>query len=48
MNIRTMYRIAQSIENIINDIVDENVTQDHEVLEYFVTTSYSGVFIPSC
>jgi hypothetical protein len=33
MNIRTMYRIAQSIENIINDIVDENVTQDHEVLE---------------
>lgn len=36
MNIRTMYRIAQSIENIISDIVDENVTKEAEVLELLI------------
>jgi len=33
MNIRTMYRIAQSIENILDDIIDDNVTDEKEVLE---------------
>ncbi len=33
MNVRTMYRIAQSIENILDDIIDDNVTDENEVLE---------------
>ena len=33
MNVRTLYRIAQGVENILSDIIDENVTHDHEVLE---------------
>jgi hypothetical protein len=36
MNIRTLYRIVQSIENIISDIVDENVTKEAEVLELLI------------
>jgi hypothetical protein len=28
-----MYRIAQSIENILDDIIDDNVTDEKEVLE---------------
>ncbi|MEJ2779359.1 hypothetical protein WIW89_00155 [Stygiolobus sp. CP850M] len=33
MNVRTMYRIAQSIENILDDIIDDNVTDEKEILE---------------
>ncbi len=33
MNVRTMYRIAQSIENILDDIIDGNVNDEKEVLE---------------
>ena len=33
MNVRTMYRIAQSIENILDDIIDGNVEDENEVLE---------------
>jgi len=33
VNVRTMYRIAQSIENILDDIIDDNVTDEKEILE---------------
>jgi hypothetical protein len=31
-----MYRIALSIENLLNDIVDENVTNEHDILELLI------------
>jgi hypothetical protein len=31
-----MFRIAQSVENLLNDIVDENVTNEHDILELLI------------
>jgi hypothetical protein len=36
MNIRTLYRIAQGVENILSDIIDENVTKEQDVLELLI------------
>ena len=33
MNVRSLYRIAMAIENLLDDIVDERVSDDTEVLE---------------
>ena len=33
MNIRSLYRLSIAIENLLYDIVDENVTDEKEVLE---------------
>ena len=33
MNVRSLYRIAMAIENLLDDVVDERVADDTEVLE---------------
>ncbi len=33
MNIRSLYRISLSIENLLSDIVDGNVEDENEILE---------------
>jgi len=33
MNIRSLYRLSLAIENLLDDIVDGNVTDEKEVLE---------------
>ena len=33
MNIRSLYRLSMAIENLLDDIVDGNVTDEKEVLE---------------
>ena len=33
MNIRSLYRVSWTIESLLNDLVDENVTDEKEVLE---------------
>ena len=36
MNVRSLYRIAMAIENILDDVVDERVTDETEVLEILI------------
>jgi len=33
MNIRSLYRLSWTIESLLNDLIDENVTDEKEVLE---------------
>ncbi len=33
MNIRSLYRISLSVENLLSDIVDGNVEDENEILE---------------
>jgi len=33
MNIRSLYRLSLAIENLLDDIVDGNVTDEKEVIE---------------
>jgi len=33
VNIRSLYRISWTIESLLNDLIDENVTDEKEVLE---------------
>jgi len=33
MNIRSLYRLSWTVESLLNDIVDGNVTDEKEILE---------------
>jgi hypothetical protein len=38
MNIRSLYRLSWTIESLLNDLIDENVTDEKEVLEILLDT----------
>jgi len=38
MNIRSLYRLSWTIESLLNDLINENVTDEKEVLEILLDT----------